>query len=93
MKRMALQAEMTMSMFSDITRRDKFHSLRMQLDDWDLRSQVDPQGARHKLEFAMREISEMAVDDMDWTPNAVSLQEITDGEAAQDAYSDEMDLD
>lgn len=97
---MALQAQDLMSMFSDGTRQDKFHRLWLELRLWDTASTVDAQGARSRLEVALQEISERSVDDMDWTPNAMSLQEVTVGlDASQDqvqysaGYIDEMDLD
>jgi hypothetical protein len=96
-RRMALQAQDLMSMFSDVTRQTKFHRLWGELDDWDAASQQDLQAARSKLQEALQEISERPVDDMDWTPNAVSLQEITsDAETLleiEEHYVDEMELD
>lgn len=83
-------------MFSDVTRRSKFHHLWAELNDWDKGSNTDPQAARKKLELALQEISERPMDDMDWTPNAVSLREITSAvEESQDTedYVDEMELD
>jgi hypothetical protein len=96
-RRMALQAQDLMSMFSDITRQGKFHRLRAELDDWDTGSQHDPQASRLKLQEALQEISERPMDDMDWTPNALSLQEITSGaeslQEIEERYVDEMELD
>jgi type I site-specific restriction endonuclease len=96
-RRMASQAQELMSMFSDVTRQTKFHRLREDLDDWDAASQQDLQAARSKLHEALQEISERPMDDMDWTPNAVSLQEITsDAESlleVKEHYVDEMELD
>ncbi|KAH6713463.1 hypothetical protein BKA61DRAFT_675708 [Leptodontidium sp. MPI-SDFR-AT-0119] len=103
-RRMALQAQDLMSMFSDGTRQDKFHRLWLELKKWDTASMVDAQGARTRLEAALQEISERPVDDMDWTPNAMSLQEVTvDVDVGRDQdhdqnhlgydYIDEMELD
>ncbi|KAL2071921.1 hypothetical protein VTL71DRAFT_13156 [Oculimacula yallundae] len=97
-RRMALQAQDLMSMFADGTRQDKFHRLWLELKEWDSASLADAQGARGRLEAALQEISERPVDDMDWTPNAMSLQEVTvEVEAVQDPghseYIDEMELD
>jgi hypothetical protein len=95
-RRMAQQAENLMTMFRDITRQTKFHRLGFELNDWDRSSGEDQQAARMKLEHALQEISERPIDDMDWTPNAVSLQEITlEVEQAQDTggYEDAMELD
>ena len=83
-------------MFRDITRRDKFYHLGVALNDWDMNSKGDPQAARMMLEQALLEINERPMDDMDWTPNAESLQEITaEVELVQDIvdYGDEMELD
>jgi hypothetical protein len=95
-QRMARHAEDLMIMFSDITRQNKFHVLWEELNDWDRSNKGDPQAARMKLEQSLQEISERPVDDMDWTPNAVSLQEITSQvEQIQDTADsgDEMELD
>lgn len=94
--RMALQAQDLMSMFSDTTRQGKFHRLWAELKAWDVASTVDAQAARSTLEAALQEISERPVDDMDWTPNAMSLQEVTADEVAvqeHSGYMDAMDLD
>lgn len=89
---MVVKAQDIMSMFSNTTRRNKFQRLWIELNDWDQSS--DQQTAREKLLLALREISERPVDDMDWSPNAISLQEITDvGPADNQDYGEEMDLD
>jgi hypothetical protein len=89
-RRMASQAQDLMATFSDVTRQTKFCRLRDELRGWDAASQ-------RKLEAALREIGERPMDDMDWTPNAVSLQEITaDAEPLvewQEHSVDEMELD
>lgn len=92
---MASQAQDLMFMFSDITRQGKFHRLREELKQWDSGPRDDPQRKRNQLETALREISERPVDDMDWTPNAVSLQEIPLGPGSPelDEYIDEMEID
>jgi hypothetical protein len=94
-RRMAAKARDIMEMFRDVTRRNKFHRLWIELNDWDQSS--DQQAAREKLLLALREISERPVDDMDWTPNSVSLQEVTNVvpvESGHDEYhGEEMDLD
>jgi hypothetical protein len=95
-QKMAQHAQDLMTMFRDISRQSKFHRLREELDDWDRGNNGDPQMARGKLEQALQEISERPMDDMDWTPNAVSLQEITSQlEQAQHTieYGDEMEID
>jgi hypothetical protein len=96
--RMTSQAQDLMVMFSDVTRQNKFHHLREELKQWDSAVTEDPQEKRYKLESALREISERPVDDMDWTPNAVSLQEITwrpESPQAQESeeYVDQMEVD
>ena len=92
---MAQQAENLMTMFRDVTRQGKFERLGAELTVWDRNSGGDQQAARMKLEQALQEISERPMDDMDWTPNAVSLQEITSGaEPPQDSGEGElMELD
>lgn len=96
-RKMTLQAQDLMSMFSDTTRHNKFHHLWTELNIWDSKCLEDASGARAKLEGALREISERPMDDMDWTPNAVSLEELQAGlENVQDTsgdYADEMELD
>ncbi|QSZ30595.1 hypothetical protein DSL72_000152 [Monilinia vaccinii-corymbosi] len=79
--RMARQAEDLMCLFSDQTRQVKFHRLWTELCDWRKLSAMDMQAARRKLEMALQEIGERPMDDdMDWTPNEISLQEITAAE-------------
>lgn len=81
-------------MFSDGTRSEKFTKLWVELGEWDRRNKIDPQGARQKLEEALKNISERPVDDMDWSPNIESLQEVTNKvEAVQEFVADEMELD
>lgn len=75
-KRMALQAQKLMAMFADVTREHKLYLLETALSDWNVLSGVDPQAARNKLQSALQEISEKPVNDMDWTPNSVSLEEV-----------------
>jgi hypothetical protein len=98
LRRMAIQARDLMSMFSDVTRYHKFHRLWEELQLWDSGLQHDPQAKRNRLENALREISERPLDDMDWTPNEVSLQEVTSrSETPQpyepEEYIDQMELD
>jgi hypothetical protein len=93
-RKMAKQGQNLMVMFSDVTRQDKFHRLWTELNNWDA-SRDDDQGKRKRLQQALIEISERPIDDMDWTPNDLSLQEIT-GEPVQESaevYVDEMELD
>jgi hypothetical protein len=94
-RRMALQGKDMMTMFSDVTRSEKFHHLWVELRKWDEMNRTDPQNARQKLEEALKLISERPVDDMDWTPNAVSLQEVTNEVAVMEADEEPeaMDLD
>ena len=93
MRKMVMKAQDVMSMFGDDTRSNKFHRLWIELNDWD-RSR-DSQVAKEKLLLALQSISERPVDDMDWSPNSVSLQEIPDGDYhGEDQYRGEaMDLD
>lgn len=98
LRQMTLRGEDLMSMLSDITRQTKFNQLRTELKAW---NPLDPSGARARLETALQEISERPMDDMDWTPNAASLQEVTPAventqaniEQLADAFADAMDLD
>ncbi|TVY90223.1 Uncharacterized protein LAWI1_G006848 [Lachnellula willkommii] len=86
-KRMALQAQNMMAMFSDVTRQNKLYYLQIELGEWNSLNVVDPQAARSKLQRALQEISERPLDDMDWSPNAVSLEEVgpeTVSEAVQE---------
>ena len=75
-QRMVVKAQDVMSIFSDMTRRQKFHRLWIELNEWD--QSKDPEAAKERLLWALQEISERTLDDMDWSPNLVSLQEITD---------------
>ncbi|TVY81130.1 hypothetical protein LSUE1_G003362 [Lachnellula suecica] len=75
-KRMAQQAQNLMAMFSDVTRQNKLHHLQLEMGEWDVLSQRDPQTANSKLQMALQEVSERPLNDMDWTPNAVSLEEV-----------------
>jgi hypothetical protein len=92
-RRMVVKAEDVMFMFADSTRRNKFHRLWMELNDWDQSS--DSQAAKEKLLAALQDISERPVDDMDWSPNSISLQEIPEqNHHVEDQYPGEaMDLD
>ncbi|KAK0123500.1 hypothetical protein ONS96_010484 [Cadophora gregata f. sp. sojae] len=94
-RKMSLQAQDLMAMFSDSSRQDKFHRLWLELKEWDTTSISDAHGARVRLEIALREISERPVDGMDWTPNAMSLEQVTSDLVGQDrsGYTDEMELD
>jgi hypothetical protein len=96
--RMTSQAQDLMFMFSDITRQNKFGRLREELKAWDSGISDDLQEKRSKFESALREISERPVDDMDWSPNSVTLQEITSGPESlkieePEEYVDEMEVD
>lgn len=105
-RKMARQAENLMSMFKDVTREAKFHHLNIELGEWDKRSGDDQQGARNRLQSALHVIGEKPMDDMDWTPNAVSLRELTPETVSQSSrgigaksgttphyFDDEMELD
>lgn len=96
---LAFKASNLMEMFRDSSRKEKFERLGIELARWDEGCRVDRDAARTVLEDALRLIGERPMDDMDWTPNAVSLQEIkADGAGEihpgeQNGYSDEMELD
>jgi hypothetical protein len=93
-KKMSHQANTLMEMYGDMTRQSKFHRVWAAIDDWDTES-LDPQVKRGKLELALQEISERPVNDMDWSPNAVSLEEVTslDDELQAVDMDDPMDMD
>ncbi|RDL35918.1 uncharacterized protein BP5553_06530 [Venustampulla echinocandica] len=76
LRKMAGHAQDLMFMFSDVTRQENFHQLRIELDEWDKLNSDDPQAARNRLESALQVINELPMNDMDWTPNAESLMEI-----------------
>ncbi|RAL67790.1 hypothetical protein DID88_008517 [Monilinia fructigena] len=95
---MTQQAADLMGLFSDQTRQSKFHRLWTELYHWEKLSATDMQGARYKLEIALQEIGERPMDDMDWTPNAISLQEIPaveveSGEVKNCDIHDAMEID
>ena len=98
---LAFKAGNLMEMFRDMSRKEKFERLRLELERWDEGSRVNSDAARAVLEAALRSIGERPMDDMDWTPNAVSLQEIKDDAPRGDQqhggeterYHDEMELD
>lgn len=91
--RMSSQAQKLMFMFSDVTRRNKFHHLQEELKQWDSTTTKDWQEKKGKLESALRQISEQPVDDMDWTPNVLSLQEITSRPESRPIYGTEEYID
>lgn len=79
-----------MSCFGDVTRQRKFVWLKEVLIDWD--SGVNGLDVKRRmLENALRQISERPVDDMDWTPNMVSMEQVTGGD--DEDYDDRMDID
>jgi hypothetical protein len=93
-KKMTLQATKLMEIFDDITRQNKFHRLWGAIDQWD----TEPSSLEKKremLESALREISDRPVDDMDWSPNLLSLQGATarDNREESNSTDDPMDMD
>ncbi len=89
---MVVRAQEIMMMFSDSTRRNQFHRLWIELNNWDQSS--DHQTAKEELLLLLQEISDRPIDDMDWSPNAVSLQEVTDDrQGVNHYYGEEMELD
>jgi hypothetical protein len=94
-RQMALKAQELMSMFDDMSRKGKFAKLQMELTRWDKGSRGNRDVARGMLEEVLRDIGERPMDDMDWTPNTVSHQEVR-MEPRQDIdehYVDELKLD
>ena len=93
---MAMKAQQLMEIFSDGSRREKFVRLKEELSQWDMSSKEHRDDARRRLENALKEIGEQDMDDMDWSPNAVSLHELKenehlDGEAIGTRVMDEID--
>lgn len=96
---LAQQAEDLMSLLSDHSRQLKFHKLWTELYDWEKLSVTDMQAARYKMEMALQQIGERPMeDDMDWTPNVISLEkvpavEIGPEEVENHEVHDEMEID
>jgi hypothetical protein len=97
---MAKQAQDLMSMFSDRVRQSKFIYLHSELEEWDKLSTEDQQTAKARLQWVLQQISERPVSDMDWTPNAVSLEEVgiettvsVTSKELEEQYADAMELD
>jgi hypothetical protein len=78
---MSRQAHSLMAMFDDPTRQNKFLRLWDAIHDWDTEN-LDLQAKKYKLERALQEVSERPVNDMDWSPNTVSLQELKPSDEA-----------
>ncbi|RDW72148.1 hypothetical protein BP5796_08182 [Coleophoma crateriformis] len=78
LRKMALQARDLMTMFSDASRVKKFTRLHDELNEWERETGKDEHAARMRLQDALQEIAERPMDEMDWTPNAVSLVEIVE---------------
>lgn len=72
---MAQQGENLTSILSDNTRQEKFLHLRVAIREWKKNSN-NLVTARAKLEEALLEIAERPINDMDWTPDSVSIEEI-----------------
>ncbi|CCU76517.1 hypothetical protein BGHDH14_bgh03424 [Blumeria hordei DH14] len=91
---MALQCQSLMSLFSDTSRYDKFKLLRSEIGKWEINS-ISLSDPRAKLEQALQNISEGPIDDMDWTPNPVSIEETFNEESLTDTeeFIDRMEID
>jgi len=88
------QAQDLMMTFSDTTRQSKFIHLLAELNDWEIGVQQNFDAAKKKLQDALQEIGERPMDDMDWTPNSVSLQEVAlYSNPAPEELVDAMELD
>lgn len=93
-RKMTLQARNLMLIFSDVARQNKFHTLWEELGLWEGHARENQEAARNRLEEALKDISDRPVDDMDWSPNAVSLQEVPCNDIAEVGEPfDEMELD
>lgn len=93
-KKMSRQASALMAMFGDPTRESKFTHMWDAIHAWDTEN-LEPESKKHRLEQALREISERPVNDMDWSPNTVSLEEISSpsGKSYPSEADDPMDVD
>lgn len=93
-KKFTLQATKLMEIFDDITRQSKFHRLWTAIDDWD-RHPMSADDKRVKLELALQEIGERPVNDMDWSPNVLSLLDVAarDDRPQSNDMEDPMDVD
>jgi hypothetical protein len=61
---------------------------------WDAVSKVDEEVAKGRLRTALQEINELPLDEMDWSPNSVSLRELPRQVEKPDVNEyDAMDLD
>ncbi|KAH8594873.1 hypothetical protein B0O99DRAFT_512797 [Bisporella sp. PMI_857] len=95
LRNMAKHSQNLMYMYGDVSRQNKFQWLSDELLQWDKDTGKDADMKRSKLEEALRLISEKPVGDMDWTPNSVSLEEITTENIQYLPYEedDAMDID
>lgn len=92
-KKMARQAGGLMAMFDDPTRQSKYSRLWDAVHQWD-EEHLELASKKEKLERALQEISERPVNDMDWSPNAASAQELTPSDQALPYdMGDLMDMD
>lgn len=96
LRKAASQAQGLMVVLSDFTRAEKLVSLKAQLSAWEASMATNYDAAKQTLLDALREIGERPVDDMDWTPNSVSMEEHPDEQLAAAAplqWADHMDVD
>ncbi|RKF54568.1 putative ran bp2 nzf zinc finger-like protein [Golovinomyces cichoracearum] len=91
---MIKQAEELMYVLSDQTRQEKLNRLWYELGEWGNNSN-DLGAARAKLEQALQTITDGPVDDMDWTPNPVSIEGINETALthSKDYGNEMMDID
>ncbi|RKF60817.1 putative ran bp2 nzf zinc finger-like protein [Erysiphe neolycopersici] len=91
---MARQGAKLMTILSDNTRQEKFIHLRAAIIEWE-NNFKDLSTARANLECALQKIAEQPINDMDWTPDSVSMDETSYETSLLDPtdHIDMMDLD
>ncbi|TQS35405.1 hypothetical protein Golomagni_04174 [Golovinomyces magnicellulatus] len=91
---MIKQAEELMYILSDQTRQEKLNRLWYELGEWG-NNFNDLDAARAKFEQALQTITDGPVDDMDWTPNPVSIEGFNESTLvhSKDDSGEMMDID
>ncbi|POS84755.1 hypothetical protein EPUL_003665 [Erysiphe pulchra] len=91
---MARNGARLMTILSDNTRQEKFDHLRAAINEWENDS-YDLSTARANLECALQKIAEQPLNDMDWTPDSVSMDKISYETSLSEPtdHIDMMDLD
>lgn len=91
---MARKGAKLMTILSDNTRQEKFNHLVVAINEWENNSN-DLSTARANLECALQKIAEQPINEMDWTPDSVSMSEISYETSLMEPtdHIDMMDLD